>query len=70
MRPGIAIAAAKTQFIVKEQEIRQPYNLPAPKQTTGKLSILFSALWFEIDTMADKIDYIERIKLTISFDVP
>ena len=42
-RPGVTIAATKAQFIIKEQEIRQPDHFPAAKQALGDLPIRFGS---------------------------
>jgi len=55
----IAVAAAKTQFVIKEQKIRQPHDLPAAQQTAGDLTIRFGALGLDINLMAAKIDDVE-----------
>jgi len=55
----IAVAAAKTQFVIKEQEIRQTHDFPAAQQTAGDLTIRFSALGLDINPMAAKIDDVE-----------
>jgi predicted transcriptional regulator len=55
----IAIAAAKTQFVIKEQKIRQSNDLPAAQQAAGDLTIRFGALGLDVNLMAAKIDDIE-----------
>ncbi len=65
----IAVAAAKTQFIIKEQKIRQPYDLPASQQTARDLTVRFGALGFDINPMAEKIDNVKRVKFAIALDV-
>jgi len=65
----IAVAAAKTQFVIKEQKIRQPNGFPAAQQTAGDLLIGFGALGFDINPMAEKIDDVKGIKFTIALDV-
>ena len=65
----IAVAAAKTQFVIKEQKIRQPHGFPAAQQTAGDLLIGFGALGFDINPMAEKIDDVKGIKFAIALDV-
>ncbi len=65
----IAVAATKTQFIVKEQKIRQPYNLPASQQTARDLTVRFGALGFDINPVAKKIDDVKGIEFAIALDV-
>ncbi len=65
----VAVAAVKTQFIIKEQKIRQPDNLPAAQQTAGNLAVRFGALGFDINPMAEKIDDVKGIKFAIALDV-
>ena len=65
----IAVAAAKTQFVIKEQKIRQPHGFPATQQTAGDLPIRFGALGFDINPMAKKIDDVKRIEFAITLDV-
>jgi hypothetical protein len=55
----IAVAAVKTQFVIKEQKIRQPHDLPAAQQTSSDLLIGFGALGLDINPMAAKIDDVE-----------
>lgn len=55
----IAVAAAKTQFVIKEQKIRQPHGFPAAQQTSSDLLIGFGALGLDINPMAAKIDDVE-----------
>lgn len=50
----IAIAAKKTQIIIKEQEIRQAESLPASQQTSGNLKVRFDSLGFDINPMAKR----------------
>ena len=52
----VTVAAVKTQFVIKEQKIRQPYDFPAAKQTASDLSIRLGALGLDINPMAKKID--------------
>lgn len=65
----ITVAAAKTQFVIKEQKIRQPYGFPAAQQTAGELLIGLGALSFDINPMAKKIDDVKGIKFAIALDV-
>ena len=55
----ISVAAAKTQFVIKEQEIRQANDFPTAQQTAGDLTIRFGALGLYINLMAAKIDDVE-----------
>jgi len=34
------------------------------------VSVIFAPLGFDVDAMATHIDYIERVELSVSFDVP
>ena len=65
----IAVAAAKTQFVIKEQKIRQPHGFPATQQAAGNLLIGFGALRFDINPMAKKIDDVKGIEFAIALDV-
>jgi hypothetical protein len=65
----IAVAAAKTQFVIKEQKIRQPHSFPAAQQAAGDLLIGFGALGFDINLMAEKIDNVKGIESAIALDV-
>lgn len=67
-RSGVPVAAAKTQFIVKLQKIRQPNGFPASKQAAGNLLIMFRPLGLDVDLVAEQIDNVERIKFAVSFD--
>lgn len=55
----IAVAAAKTQFVIKEQKIRQAHDFPAAQQAASNLTIRFGALGLYINPMAAKIDDVE-----------
>lgn len=55
----IAVAAAKAQFVVKEQKIRKPDDFPAAQQAAGNLPILFGALGLDIDLVAIQVDHVE-----------
>ena len=68
-RSRIAVAAAKTQFVIKEQKIRQSHGFPATQQTAGDLLIGFGALGFDINPMAEKIDDVKGIEFAIALDV-
>lgn len=48
----IAVAAAETQLIVKEQKIRKPDDLPAAQKAAGNLPILFGALGLDVNPVA------------------
>ncbi len=65
----VTVAAVKTQFVIKEQKIRQPYDFPAAKQTASDLSIRFGALGFDINPVAKKIDDVKGIEFAIALDV-
>ena len=65
----IAVAAAKTQFVIKEQKIRQPHGFPGAQQAAGDLLIRFGAVGFDINPMAKKIDDVKGIEFAIALDV-
>lgn len=65
----IAIAAAKTQFVIKEQIIRRPCSFPAAQQTAGDLLVRFGALGFDMNPVAKEIDDVKRIESAIALDV-
>lgn len=58
-RTRIAIAAAETQLIVKEQKIRKADSLPAAQQASGNLPILFGTLSLDINPVAVQVDHVE-----------
>jgi hypothetical protein len=66
----ITVAATEAQFVVELDKIRGAHGLPASEDARGYRIIGLGPLRLEIDSMAEEIHHVERVKPAIPLDVP
>jgi hypothetical protein len=65
----VTVAPPETEFVVDLEKVWNSHGFPTVKQTQSYRLVVFSSLGMERDSVAAKIDDIERIEAAIVLDV-